>query len=115
VQGNAASRAASGEPVCIPAPDAVDLEGGADRLLADGEMLDLSAGLSFTVFATPGHSPGMACLYEPERKLLIVSDAVEGYGPPGAGLPLGNARQGSNCQMSARLSTAGTSTCSITV
>jgi glyoxylase-like metal-dependent hydrolase (beta-lactamase superfamily II) len=88
VQGNAAIRAASGAPVCIPAPDAADLEGGADHLLADGEILDLGAGLGFTVIATPGHSPGMACLYEPARKLLIVSDAVQGYGPPGAGLPL---------------------------
>jgi glyoxylase-like metal-dependent hydrolase (beta-lactamase superfamily II) len=88
VQGNAAIRAASGAPVCIPAPDAADLEGGADRLLADGEILDLGGGLRFTVIATPGHSPGMACLYEPERKVLVVSDAVQGYGPPGAGLPL---------------------------
>ena len=78
VQGNAAIRAASGAPVCIPAPDAADLAGGADRLLADGEILDLGGGLRFTVIATPGHSPGMACLYEPERKLLIVSDAVQG-------------------------------------
>jgi glyoxylase-like metal-dependent hydrolase (beta-lactamase superfamily II) len=30
----------------------------------------------------------MACLYAPERRVLIVSDAVQGYGPPGAGLPL---------------------------
>jgi len=30
----------------------------------------------------------MACLYAPERRVLIVSDAVQGYGPRGAGLPL---------------------------
>lgn len=88
VQGNAAIRAASGAPVCCPAADADALEGGADRRLTDGEILDLGGDLRFTVIATPGHSPGMACLYEPERKLLIVSDAVQGYGPPGAGLPL---------------------------
>ena len=88
VQGNAAIRAASGAPVCIPAPEAATLEGGADRLLVDGEILDLGGGLRFTVLATPGHSPGMACLYAPERRVLIVSDAVQGYGPPGAGLPL---------------------------
>jgi glyoxylase-like metal-dependent hydrolase (beta-lactamase superfamily II) len=88
VQGNAAIRAASGAPICIPTADAADLEGGADRLLADGEILDMGGGLRLTVVATPGHSPGMACLYEPDRRLLIVSDAVQGYGPPGAGLPL---------------------------
>ncbi len=88
VQGNAAIRAASGAPVCIPAPEAAALDGGADRLLLDGEILDLGDGLQFTVVATPGHSPGMACLYEPTRRLLIVSDAVQGYGLPGSGLPL---------------------------
>jgi glyoxylase-like metal-dependent hydrolase (beta-lactamase superfamily II) len=88
VQGNAAIRAASGAPVCIPAPEAATLEGGADRLLVDEEILDLGGGLRFTVIATPGHSPGMACLYAPESRVLIVSDAVQGYGPPGTGLPL---------------------------
>jgi hydroxyacylglutathione hydrolase len=87
VQGNAAIRAASGAPVCIPAPEAAALDGGADRLLREGEILDLGDGVQFTVVATPGHSPGMACLYEPTRRLLIVSDAVQGYGLPGAGLP----------------------------
>jgi glyoxylase-like metal-dependent hydrolase (beta-lactamase superfamily II) len=88
VQGNAAIRAASGAPVCIPALEAAALAGGADRLLVDGEILDMGGGLRFTVVATPGHSPGMACLYAPARRLLIVSDAVQGYGPSGAGLPL---------------------------
>jgi glyoxylase-like metal-dependent hydrolase (beta-lactamase superfamily II) len=88
VQGNAAIHTASGAPVCIPAPEAAALDGGADRLLVDGEILDLGAGLRFIVVATPGHSPGMACLYEPTRRLLIVPDAVQGYGLPGAGLPL---------------------------
>jgi len=88
VGGNLAIRAASGAQVCIPAAEAPELPGGADRLLQDGEAIDLGAGLVFTVVATPGHSPGMACLWEPARHLLIVSDAVQGYGPGPAGLPL---------------------------
>lgn len=81
-------RTASGAPVCIPESDAAALAGGADRLLVDGEIPDLGGGLRFTVVATPGHSPGIACLYAPARRLPIVADAVQGYGPPGAGLLL---------------------------
>ena len=88
VEGNPAIRAASGAPVCIPAREAADLETGADRLLAEGEILELGAGLRLEVIGAPGHSPGMACFYERARRLLIVSDAVQGYGPPGTGMPL---------------------------
>ncbi|HMA34750.1 MAG TPA: MBL fold metallo-hydrolase [Chloroflexia bacterium] len=86
VQGNAAIQAASGAPICIPAADAPDLESPPDRLLGEGDLIDLGAGCVFEVLATPGHSPGMACLYARAAGLLIVSDAVQGYGP--AGLPL---------------------------
>ncbi len=87
VQGNAALQAASGAPIWIPADDAGLLETPPDRALNDGDVIDLGT-WRFVVTLTPGHSAGMACLYEPERALLIVSDAVQGYGLPGGGLPL---------------------------
>lgn len=87
VQGNAALRAASGAPTWIHADDAGLLDTPPDRELADGDSIELG-GWRFVVVHAPGHSAGMVCLYEPDRALLIVSDAVQGYGLPGAGLPL---------------------------
>ena len=88
VQGNAAIKAASSAQVCIPALDAPDLETGANFVVNDGAVVDLGAGLRFEVIFTPGHSRGMSCLYERSLRLLIVSDAAQGFGPEGAGMPL---------------------------
>lgn len=87
VQGNAALQAASGAPIWIHSADAGLLETPPDRELSDGDAIALGP-WRFVVVHTPGHSAGMVCLYEPERALLIVSDAVQGYGLPGGGLPL---------------------------
>ncbi|MFN8475170.1 MAG: MBL fold metallo-hydrolase [Anaerolineae bacterium] len=87
VQGNAAVRDASSAPIWIHTDDAGLLESPPDRELKDGDTIDLGT-WRFVVVHTPGHSAGMVCLYEPERALLIVSDAVQGYGLPGGGLPL---------------------------
>lgn len=87
VEGNAALQAASGAPILCPAADAGLLEAPPDRLLHDGDELDLG-GRTLRVVSTPGHSAGMACLYEAQRRLLVVSDAVQGYGAVNAGVPL---------------------------
>ena len=87
IEGNAALKAASGAPILCPAADAALLDTPPDRLLHDGDELDLG-GLTLQVVATPGHSAGMACLYEPRQRLLVVSDAVQGYGALNAGAPL---------------------------
>jgi glyoxylase-like metal-dependent hydrolase (beta-lactamase superfamily II) len=42
-----------------------------DRLVEDGEDLG-----SWQVVHTPGHTPGSVCFYHPERKLIIVGDAL---------------------------------------
>ncbi|MCW5882252.1 MAG: MBL fold metallo-hydrolase [Anaerolineae bacterium] len=84
--GNAALRAASGAPVWAAAGDARDYPEPPDRLLADGDLIDLGE-FQFQVVATPGHSAGIICLYEPARRLLIASDAVQGLGSSGI-LPL---------------------------
>jgi glyoxylase-like metal-dependent hydrolase (beta-lactamase superfamily II) len=61
-----------------PMPGFAGLVGGSvtvDRLLADGETLDL-AGLPATVLHTPGHSHGSISLWFPSEGVLITGDAV---------------------------------------
>lgn len=86
IEGNAAIQAASGAPILIHPADAPLLDRPPDRLLTDGDVLDLG-GLAFQVIPAPGHSAGMVCLYEPSLRLLLVSDAVQGCGAGDAGLP----------------------------
>ena len=50
-------------------------QGGANRLLRDGDIVDLG-GRQLTVLHTPGHSPGHCCFYEPERGYLFSGDLV---------------------------------------
>lgn len=87
VQGNALLHAASAAPIYCPTDDASLLETPPHHTLTDGDALDLG-GLRLLVIHTPGHSPGMSCLYEPTLRLLIVSDAIQGYGAANAGVPL---------------------------
>jgi glyoxylase-like metal-dependent hydrolase (beta-lactamase superfamily II) len=47
----------------------------AERLLRDGETLDL-AGAAWRVLHTPGHSPGGISLYQPESKVVLAGDAL---------------------------------------
>ncbi|MHB0935542.1 MAG: MBL fold metallo-hydrolase [Armatimonadota bacterium] len=61
-----------------PVPGFAELVGGpvtVDRLLADGETLDL-AGLPAAVLHTPGHSHGSLSLWFPTDGVLIAGDAV---------------------------------------
>jgi glyoxylase-like metal-dependent hydrolase (beta-lactamase superfamily II) len=47
------------------------------HILADEDELTIGE-YSFTVVATPGHTPGHLCLYEPSHKLLLSGDHVLG-------------------------------------
>jgi hydroxyacylglutathione hydrolase len=80
VEGNSSILKASNASVWIPAADVDKLSLPPDRLLVEGDEIDLGGGLCFKVIATPGHSAGMSILYEQTLKLLIVSDAAQGYG-----------------------------------
>lgn len=67
-----------------------------DVLLEGGEQLDWHP-YSFEVLWTPGHAPGLICLYDPHRALLLASDHVlehisphVGRGSQPDGNPLGD-------------------------
>ncbi len=45
-----------------------------DRTVRDGDLIEALGGLQ--VIATPGHSPGHICFWQPERKILFVGDVM---------------------------------------
>ena len=47
------------------------------RFVEDGDELEVGA-YRFVVVATPGHTPGHRCLYEPDHKLFLSGDHVLG-------------------------------------
>jgi glyoxylase-like metal-dependent hydrolase (beta-lactamase superfamily II) len=49
-----------------------------DEQLRDGQILPLGAA-EWQVIATPGHTPGHLCLWQPDEQLLIVGDALSDY------------------------------------
>jgi len=53
-----------------------------ERRIEDGERLRLGGGAPMILEAlhTPGHAPGHLCLWEPERRALVVGDMVAGQG-----------------------------------
>ena len=50
-----------------------------DRLLQDGDELVFDD-LCLQVIATPGHSPGSICLYEPKSRIMFSGDSIIGNG-----------------------------------
>jgi glyoxylase-like metal-dependent hydrolase (beta-lactamase superfamily II) len=65
-----------------------DRDVGVDRVLEDGDRVDLGGGVEFSVIHTPGHTPGSVCFYWEAEKLLLTGDAVQGRGSRGGGWPL---------------------------
>ena len=47
-----------------------------DRILKDGDILDLGPGLGIEVLHTPGHSPGSISLWMPAEGALFSADAI---------------------------------------
>ncbi|MEJ7763471.1 MAG: MBL fold metallo-hydrolase, partial [Thermomicrobiales bacterium] len=57
-----------------------------DRLLGDGDEIDLGDGVSLTVLATPGHSDDHVAYWWEREGILIAGDAAQGTGSrPGSG------------------------------
>lgn len=57
-------------------------EGAADRLLSDGELIELSGlpSMKLRVLHTPGHARGHLCLVDEATKAAVVGDMVAGVG-----------------------------------
>jgi glyoxylase-like metal-dependent hydrolase (beta-lactamase superfamily II) len=49
-----------------------------DRALSDGDVLTLGD-TEWQVIATPGHTAGHLCLWQPDERLLVVGDALSDY------------------------------------
>jgi glyoxylase-like metal-dependent hydrolase (beta-lactamase superfamily II) len=60
----------------------------ADRLLREGEVLDLGRGVQLRVVATPGHTVGSLGLFWEREGLLISGDALPGRGSRPGSFPL---------------------------
>lgn len=61
---------------------------GVDRVLADGDVIDLGRDAKIQVVHTPGHTAGSVCFYWESQRVLFSGDAVQGRGSRAGGLPL---------------------------
>jgi glyoxylase-like metal-dependent hydrolase (beta-lactamase superfamily II) len=52
-----------------------------DRLLNEGDTIDLGAGIVWHIHATPGHSPCHISLFEEKEKTLVLGDCTGFYVP----------------------------------
>ncbi|HVY48667.1 MAG TPA: MBL fold metallo-hydrolase, partial [Minicystis sp.] len=69
-----------GVPVWAHAETAARVDVPVDRLLVEGDVIDLGPGQRFRVLVTPGHAPGHVCLFDEERGVAIVGDMVASAG-----------------------------------
>src|SRR5712692_3179633 len=82
-----------GEDAQIPQSEAfqrqlLGREWGIERMLEDGDEVDLGGEVRLQVLHTPGHTPGSASFYWESEKLVFSGDAVGGRGSRANGLPL---------------------------
>ena len=61
---------------------------GVDRVLDEGDVLDVGDDIKLQVIHTPGHTPGSACFYWESAATLFSGDAVSGRGSRVNGYPL---------------------------
>src|ERR1700736_2906455 len=82
-----------GQTAEIPASEAfqrqlLGREWGVERVLEDGDEVDLGGDVRLHVLHTPGHTPGSASFYWESESLLFSGDAVGGRGSRAGGFPL---------------------------
>lgn len=58
-----------------------------DRVLQDGDAIELKGGLRIEVLATPGHTRDFLSYYIPQKKILVASEAVGVVQPDGQIVP----------------------------
>ena len=63
-------------------------EVGVDRILADGDVVDLGQDVRLQVLHTPGHTEGSVCFWWESAGLLFTGDTIQGRGGAKGGLPI---------------------------
>ncbi|HEX7602158.1 MAG TPA: MBL fold metallo-hydrolase [Polyangiaceae bacterium] len=71
-----------GIPLWAHAETASRLDAPVERLLAEGDVLDLEGPVPerWRVLHTPGHAPGHVCLFEENERVVVVGDMVASVG-----------------------------------
>lgn len=63
-------------------------EVGCDRVLEDGDVVDLGSDVRLTVVHTPGHTPGAVCYLWEAAGVLITGDSIQARGSRVGGMPV---------------------------
>jgi len=63
-------------------------EVGCDRILEDGDVVDLGSDVRLTVVHTPGHTPGAVCYLWEATGILITGDSIQARGSRVGGMPV---------------------------
>jgi glyoxylase-like metal-dependent hydrolase (beta-lactamase superfamily II) len=63
-------------------------EVGVDRVLEDGDVVDLGGDVRLTVVHTPGHTGGSVCYLWEETGILLTGDSIQARGVKRGGLPI---------------------------
>lgn len=63
-------------------------EVGCDRVLEDGDVVDLGSDVRLTVVHTPGHTPGAVCYLWEAAGVLITGDSLQARGSRVGGMPV---------------------------
>jgi glyoxylase-like metal-dependent hydrolase (beta-lactamase superfamily II) len=63
-------------------------EVGCDRVLEDGDVVDLGSDVRLTVVHTPGHTPGAVCYLWEAAGALITGDSLQARGSRVGGMPV---------------------------
>ena len=61
---------------------------GVDRVLEDGDVVDLGADVRLTVVHTPGHTPGSVCYFWEAAGILLTGDSIQARGVKRGGIPV---------------------------
>jgi endoribonuclease LACTB2 len=69
-----------GVPIWAHRDTAARVDVRVDRLLEDGDVIDLGSGIAFRVLHTPGHAPGHVCFFDEARGIAVVGDMVASVG-----------------------------------
>jgi len=93
VDRSAAGLAVLGLSDRLPAREAMLLrllgrEVGCDRVLDDGDVVDLGSDVKLTVVHTPGHTPGAVCYLWDGPGILITGDSIQARGSRVGGMPV---------------------------